>query len=120
MINKKNNRLRRCRKFRYNIKYKYMNKYRLVVYKTSKHIYAQIIIFRDNKSFVILTSSTLEKYFKNLKICNISSAKIVGKNIANKCLKKNIYNVIFDKSGFKYHGRIKALADSARKYGLLF
>ncbi len=118
MINKKKYRLRRCKKFRSNVKF--MNKYRLVVYKTSKHIYAQIIYFKNNNSLVILSSSTLEKYFKNLKICNIKAAKIIGKNIACKCLKRNILNVVFDKSGFKYHGRIKALANSARKHGLLF
>ncbi len=118
MINKKIMRLRRCRKFRSKIKN--TNKYRLVVYKTSKHIYAQIIYFNENKSFAVLTSSTLEKLFKNLKINNIKIAKLIGKDIAYKCLKKKIFNVVFDKSGFKYHGRIKALADSARKNGLLF
>ncbi len=118
MINKKILRLRRCKKFRSNIKN--INKYRLVVYKTSKHIYSQVIYFKNNKSFVALSCSTLQKSFRNLKFDNIKISKIIGKNIALKCLKKNIFNVVFDKSGFKYHGRIKALANSARKYGLLF
>ncbi len=117
---KKRIRLRRCKKFRFINKN--LGKLRLVVYKTSKHIYSQVIfIDNNNKSNVLLSMSTLEiKGFKKKKICNKKASEIVGRKIAKKCLKKKIYNVVFDKSGFKYHGRIKILADSARKNGLLF
>ncbi len=120
IYNKKNIRLRRCRKFR--SKYKHLNKFCLVINKTLNHIYAQIIYFKNNKSFVVVYANTLEKVFniKNIYTGNIKAAKIIGKIIAIRCLKKNILYVIFDRSGFKYHGRIKALADSARKTGLIF
>ncbi len=117
-MNKKNNRLRRCKKFRLILKNK--NKYRLVVYKSCNNIYAQIIYFKNNKSYVFLSASTLEKRFKNIKGGNINSSKLIGKLIAKRCLKRNLFKVVFDRSGFKYHGRIKMLADYARKYGLLF
>ncbi len=118
MINKKLFRLRRCRKFRSILKYK--DKFRLVVYRSSKHIYAQIIYIKNNNSFVFLSASTLEKKFKNINGGNIYAAKLIGKLIAKRCLKRNLLNVVFDRSGFKYHGRVKYLADYARKYGLLF
>ncbi len=116
--NKKIFRLRRCKKFRLNLRNK--NKFNLVVYKTSNHIYAQIIYYKDNKSFVCLSYSTLDKYFKDIKTGNIKAARLVGKIIAKKCLKRNILYVVLDRSGFKYHGRIKELANYARKEGLLF
>ncbi len=118
MINKKKNRLRRCKKFRSILKNK--DKYRLVVYKSSNNIYAQIIYFKNNKSYVFLSASTLEKRFKNINKGNIRASKLIGKLIAKRCLKRNLLNVVFDRSGFKYHGRVKYLADYARKYGLLF
>ncbi len=118
-MNKKKNRLRRCKKIRF--LYKKYNKLRLVVYKTSRHIYAQIINYRNNYSFVLVCASTLEKdiFFKK-NTGNLIAAKKVGKLIAKRSINRGILNVVFDRSGFKYHGRIKLLADYARKYGLLF
>ncbi len=116
MFNKKQSRLRRCKKLRFFAK-KY-NKLRLVVYKTSKHIYSQIILFKNNNSYVLASSSTLEK--NNIGFNKKVSASIIGKNIAIRSINIGIKKVVFDRSGFKYHGRIKILAEYARKYGLLF
>ena len=93
---------------------------RLAVYKSGKHIYAQLI---DDVNHVTLASaSTLDKDIRE-KIkngANIESAKIVGVAIANKAKEKGIECVVFDRGGFLYHGRIAALADSAREAGLFF
>lgn len=101
-------------------KLKSLNKIRLVVHRTSRHIYAQIISF--DRFSVLVTASTLEKNInKNLNYTgNKVSAKKIGKIIAQRALKKGIKKVSFDRSGFKYHGRIESLANSARKYGLQF
>ncbi len=119
MLNKKKNRLRRCRKIRFI--WKKFNKIRLVIYKTSCHIYAQIIKQEGKNSNVLVFASTLEKkIINNNNTGNIISASIIGKVIAKRSINKGIYNVVFDRSGFKYHGRIKKLANNARKYGLIF
>jgi len=93
---------------------------RLVVHRTSRHIYAQII--SSKKSKVLVFASTLEKNISSgLKYTgNKKAAEIVGKIIAERALSKGISNVSFDRSGFKYHGRIKELAKSAREFGLKF
>jgi large subunit ribosomal protein L18 len=110
-------RFRRLKKTRMHIQSLNIN--RLVILKTCKHIYAQIISFKENN--IIITASTLEKkYFKNIFGGNINAAKIIGKLIAQRSLKKGIKSIALDKSGYKYHGRIKALANSSRKYGLIF
>jgi large subunit ribosomal protein L18 len=92
---------------------------RLVVHRTSRHIYAQII---SAESKVLAYVSTLEKKIKlNLKYTgNKKAAEIIGKIIAERALLKGVSNVAFDRSGFKYHGRIKILADAARNFGLKF
>ncbi len=116
MIIKKQARLRRAKKFRCLLKLQ--DKLRLTIHKTSRHIYAQIIL--HNKCLV--SASTLEREI-NIFVKNTSNqlaAKQVGKFIALRGLKKGIKKVVFDRSGFKYHGRVKGLAESARKYGLLF
>ncbi len=119
MLNKYKRRLRRCKKLR--SLYKKENKICLVIYKSSYHIYAQIIKYTNNNSIVLLSASTLEKkYFSKLYTGNKNSACIVGKLIAKRALYRGIKNIVFDRSGYKYHGRIKALAKYARKYGLLF
>lgn len=93
---------------------------RLTVHRTNKHIYAQII--DDVKAITIASASTLEKGTKeNLKNGgNVSAAEQVGKMLADKATKLGIKDVIFDRSGYRYHGRIKALADAARTNGLEF
>ncbi|WP_343189394.1 50S ribosomal protein L18 [Buchnera aphidicola] len=118
MLNKKKCRIRRACKVRLNLKKS--NKVRLLVHRTSRHIYAQIIL--PKSFFVLVCASTLEKnIIKNLKYTgNKEAAILIGKIIAIRSLEKGIKEVSFDRSGFKYHGRIKVLAESARKHGLHF
>lgn len=88
---------------------------RLSVFKSGRHIYAQVI--DDAKSQVLAAASTLEKDLRKLKKsnCNKDTASKVGELIGQRAAKKGVKQVVFDKSGYKYHGVIKALADSARK-----
>ncbi|WP_343183978.1 50S ribosomal protein L18 [Buchnera aphidicola (Ceratovacuna keduensis)] len=117
VLKKKDARIRRFLKYRE--KFKKLKSIRLVVHRSSRNIYAQII---SSNNFVVVSASTLEKNIKK-NICypgNKKSAKLIGKKIALRSLKNGIDRVSFDRSGFKYHGRIKELAESARKYGLKF
>ena len=92
---------------------------RLNVFKSSQHIYAQII--DDTKGSTLVSCSTLSQSAVDLTSKgNISAAVHVGKEIARIAKEKNISSVVFDRNGFLYHGRIKALADAARESGLLF
>jgi len=93
---------------------------RLCVHRTPQHIYAQII--DDGSARVLASASTLEAEVRGgLKSGgNVDAAKAIGKRIAEKAKAAGITQVAFDRSGFKYHGRIKALADSARENGLQF
>lgn len=93
---------------------------RLAVFRSEKHIYAQII--DDTKGVTLVAASTVEKAMKEKlkKTWNVEAAKEVGKLIAERALAKGIKEVVFDRGGFKYHGRVKALADSAREAGLKF
>lgn len=88
---------------------------RLSVFKSGRHVYAQVI--DDAKSQIIASASTLEEGLRQVKKsnCNKETAAKVGKLIGERAAKKGIKQVVFDKSGYKYHGVIKALADSARK-----
>jgi large subunit ribosomal protein L18 len=90
---------------------------RLCVFRSTKHIYAQII--EDETGKTLAAASTVAddtaKYSGN-----VEAAKVVGKQIAEKALAKDIKQVVFDRNGFLYHGRIKALADAAREAGLTF
>lgn len=116
-MNKNTSRLKRAMKTR--VKLKKLNKIRLVVHRTSRHIYAQII---NSNSKILTVASTIEKNIKkNIKYSgNIDAAVFIGKKIATRALRLNIFNVSFDRSGFKYHGRIKSLANAARAAGLKF
>ncbi len=113
-----NPRLRRARKTR--AKIAELKVTRLNVYRTNTHIYAQII--DASGDLVLVSASTLEadmrKSVKNGG--NIEAATAVGKRIAEKAKKAGITTVAFDRSGYKYHGRIKALAEAARENGLSF
>ena len=94
---------------------------RLSVYRSEKHIYAQII--DDTKGVTLVAASTVEKELRdklNQKTWNVQAAKEVGKIIAERATAKGITEIVFDRGGYKYHGRIKALADSARESGLKF
>ena len=112
---KNNSRLRRAKKSRANIRNQEVP--RLSVYRSSKHFYAQILDSLGSK--VIVSASTLEKALK-ISSNNLDGASEVGKVVAERAIKNGIKKVVFDRSGYKYHGRIKALADSARKSGLEF
>lgn len=115
-MKKKIARLRRAQRTRARIKQIGSN--RLCVYKTPRHMYAQIIA--PNGSQVITSASTLDKEVKaQIKYSgNIAAATVVGKILAERAKKAGVTKVAFDRSGFKYHGRIKALADAAREQGM--
>jgi len=93
---------------------------RLNVFRSLKHIYAQAVVDTTGKTLV--SASTLSPELRGtLKYAgNVEAAKKVGELIAKKCLEKGIPKVVFDRSGYLYHGRIKALADAARASGLIF
>lgn len=116
-MDKNNARLRRAKKTR--IKIKQLQMPRLTVHRTPRHMYAQLIM-PDGK--VIAAISTLNKEIaQECKYCgNIAAAKIVGKAIALKAKKAGFTNVAFDRSGFRYHGRVKAFAEAARENGFEF
>ena len=110
---KNESRLRRAKKTRMRIKSQ--NLPRLTVFKSSQHIYAQIIDSSGSK--VLAATSTLDKSIKS-KGRSVQSAKEVGEKIADLSLKNGIDKVIFDRSGYRYHGRIKMIAEAAREKGL--
>ena len=89
---------------------------RLNVFRSNNGIYVQVI--DDVTSKTLVSSSSLELKIKNGG--NIEGAKLVGKDIAEKALAKNIKSIVFDRSGYIYHGRVKALAEAAREAGLKF
>ena len=93
---------------------------RLCIFRSSKHIYAQII--EDVSGKTLVTASTVAKgAADSVKYSgNVEAAKLVGKQIAEKALAQDIKQVVFDRNGFLYHGRVKALADAAREAGLTF
>jgi large subunit ribosomal protein L18 len=92
---------------------------RLNVFKSARHIYAQLI--DDSKSVTLVACSTLSSGSSELSYTgNVAAAVHVGKEIARLSVEKGITSVVFDRNGFLYHGRIKALADAAREGGLLF
>ena len=93
---------------------------RLSVYRSSDHIYTQVIDDRGGRTLV--SASSVDKEFKKSSKGggNIASAKAVGKAIAERAKAAGISKVVFDRGGYKYHGRVKALADAAREAGLQF
>jgi large subunit ribosomal protein L18 len=93
---------------------------RLTVYRSLNHIYAQIV--DDSKGITMISASTMENGLKGQvgNSGNIDAAKAVGKAIAEKAVDQGIKQVVFDRGGHIYHGRIKALADAAREVGLDF
>jgi len=91
---------------------------RLTVNRTPQHIYAQLITPAGDK--VLASASTLEKSLRSNNTGNVDAATKVGSLIAERAKKAGVIKVAFDRSGYKYHGRIKALADAAREGGLEF
>jgi large subunit ribosomal protein L18 len=118
MISKKQQRLRRARQTR--AKILELRAVRLTVYRSNSHIYAQVI--DDSGSRVIAAASTVESEVRG-QVKNgatVEAAALVGKRIAEKAKAKGVEKVAFDRSGFRFHGRVKALAEAAREAGLQF
>ena len=110
---------RRKQRNRFNLKNKKSSHNRLSVFRSSKNIYAQII--DDQKGHTIVSASSIEKSMKSINSGgNIEAAKKIGSLVAERALKKGLSNIVFDRGGYKYHGRVKALAESARSAGLKF
>jgi large subunit ribosomal protein L18 len=120
MVNKKQLRLDRAARTRKKIAE--LRVTRLCVFRSGNHIYAQIIDADGAK--VLASASTLEAETRNSvpksKCASVEAATIVGKQIAEKAKQAGIDSVAFDRSGYKYHGRVKALAQAAREHGLKF
>jgi len=111
-------RLRRARKARSRIQRQGVA--RLTVHRTGRHLYAQVIA--PGGGHTLAAASTLQKDVRSdlSGTSNVDAAKAVGKAIAERSISAGVNDVAFDRSGFKYHGRIKALADAAREAGLKF
>jgi large subunit ribosomal protein L18 len=93
---------------------------RLNVYRSLKHIYAQIIDDTTGRTLISASTADKEVREKLSKTWDTDAAKAVGQAVASKALDQGINEVVFDRSGYKYHGRVKALADAAREAGLSF
>jgi large subunit ribosomal protein L18 len=110
---------RRADRVRYRARCKSFGKPRLSIFRSERHIYAQIIDDACGKT--LCSASTLDKNIRGLgKTANCEAASKVGSMIAAKAIEAGIKEVVFDRGGYKYHGRIKGLADAARGGGLLF
>jgi len=118
MSEKNLSRLRRARKARARIQR--VGAARLTVHRSGRHLYAQVIAPGGGKT--VAAACTLQKDLRQelASTSNIDAARLVGRTIAQRSLAAGINEVAFDRSGFKYHGRIKALADAAREAGLKF
>lgn len=117
-MDKKLSRARRGRRTR--AKIRQLDTHRLTIHRTPRHIYAQVIA--PGGAVTLASASTLDKEIaKGLKSTgNASAAEVVGKAIAERAKAAGVTQVAFDRSGFRYHGRVKALADAARENGLTF
>lgn len=116
-MDKSKSRHRRATKTRAKITLR--NVARLSIHRTPRHIYAQVI---DTEGKVLAAASTAEKAIqKEIKNGgNVAAATVVGKQVAERAVKVGVKSIAFDRSGFRYHGRVKALADAAREAGLEF
>ncbi len=113
---KKQARLRRARKTR--AKISQLNVNRLCVFRTPRHIYAQII--SPSGAEVLASASTLDKSLRGTATGNVAAATKIGAMIAERAKAAGVSKVAFDRAGYNYHGRVKALAESAREGGLEF
>ena len=111
---------RRSRRVRHTLKRSANGRARLSVFRSSKHIYAQVI--DDGTGKTVAAASTLDKDLKGSlpKGSDLEAAKAVGKLVAERAVKAGVKEVVFDRGGYLYHGRVKALADAAREAGLNF
>ena len=117
-MDKKSSRLRRAARSRAKIRELYV--YRITVQRTPRHIYAHVLTHDSSK--LIAAASTLDPEVKKALSAtgNKAAAELVGKTVAERAVKNGVTEVAFDRSGFSYHGRVKALADAARESGLQF
>ncbi|MBC6427815.1 MAG: 50S ribosomal protein L18 [Cellvibrionales bacterium] len=115
MADKKTARMRRARRTR--AKINALRAHRLCVHRTPRHIYAQVI---DPAGKVVAAASTVEKALRTQPTGNVQAASQVGKLIAERATAAGLKALAFDRSGFQYHGRVKALAEAARESGLQF
>ena len=117
-MDKKQARLRRSRRSRYRIRE--LGMHRLCVHRPPRHIYAQVIA--PDGARVLASASTLDKAVRSEVTYggNVAAAEVVGRLIAERAKSAGVDSVAFDRAGFRYHGRIKALADKARENGLNF
>lgn len=118
-MDKKQARLRRARRTRAAIRRQRV--YRLSVNRSPRHIYAQVFEFDGSR--VLAAASTLDRKVRERiegSGGNVAAASVVGRTIAERALEAGIDRVAFDRSGYKYHGRVKALAEAAREHGLRF
>ena len=109
---------RRKKRTRYRLVQNAAGRPRLSVFRSGRHIYAQVIDDRAGATLAIASSN--EKESKLAKSWNVDAAKAVGKSIAERAIAKGVKKVVFDRGGYIYHGRVKALADAAREGGLEF
>ncbi|MEZ5690590.1 MAG: 50S ribosomal protein L18 [Rickettsiales bacterium] len=111
---------RRRRRVRYNLRRQMNNRLRLSVFRSGKHIYAQLI--DDSKGATVAAASSLDSEVKTSvkSTSSIEAAKLTGALIAKRAKKADVKEVVFDRGGYLFHGRVKALADSAREAGLAF
>jgi large subunit ribosomal protein L18 len=116
MKDKKTSRLRRAKRGR--MKMRELQAIRLTIHRTPQHTYAQLIAPAGDR--ILASASTLEKDLRGGATSNIDAAAKIGALIAERGKAQGISRVAFDRSGFKYHGRVKALADAAREAGLEF
>ncbi|MGA7371153.1 MAG: 50S ribosomal protein L18 [Methyloceanibacter sp.] len=112
--------MRRAHRVRHTLKKKAHGRARLSVFRSSKQIYAQVI--DDSTGRTVAAASTLDKDLKGSlkKGSDLAAAQAVGKLVAERALQAGVTNVVFDRGGYLYHGRVKALADAAREAGLNF
>ena len=112
--------MRRSHRVRHTLKRVANGRARLSVFRSSKHIYAQVI--DDTAGKTLAAASTLDRDLKTSlpKGCDLAAALAVGKLVAERALKAGVKDVVFDRGGYLYHGRVKALAEAAREAGLNF
>jgi large subunit ribosomal protein L18 len=111
---------RRTRRVRYRIKKDANGRPRLSVYRSGQHIYAQLIDDASNSTIASASSGEAIKGGSAAKGYNVAAAAAVGKLIASRAIEKGVRRVVFDRGGYLYHGRVKALAEAAREGGLEF
>ena len=115
---RKVNRLKRAKRTR--MKIRELNALRLTVHRTPRHMYAQVIGYEEDGDRVLVQASSLDKALKNGNGGNVDAASAVGALVAERAMAAGVRKVAFDRSGYKYHGRVKALAEAARAGGLEF